>query len=73
MCGGVFFPPTPLAISCLVAGLWDMDTLILVVPAITKRNDNQLLFFPGVLTYLWDTNWDTNILIWDTLTTISKE
>mgnify|MGYP006148670573 CR=1 FL=1 len=50
-----------------------MDTLILVVPAVTKRNDNQLLFFPGVLTYLWDTNWDTNILIWDTLTTITKE
>ena len=50
-----------------------MDTLILVVPAVTGRYDNQPLFFPDVLTYLWDTNWDTNILIWDTLTTISKE
>ena len=50
-----------------------MDTLILVVPAVTRSYDNQPLFFPDLLTYFWDTNWDTNILIWDTLTTITKE
>ena len=33
---GVYFSSYPLAISWLVAGLWDMDTLILVVPAVTN-------------------------------------
>ena len=33
---GVYFSSYPLAIIWLVAGLWDMDTLILVVPAITN-------------------------------------